>query len=67
MDRCGGRRYALVVGCGLVYTALLIFGYIDPTVYGTLQIATVAAYIAGNSYQKQTEARYASRYRQHPS
>ena len=58
MDKCGGRRYALVVGCGLVYTALLIAGYIDPTVYGTLQIATVAAYIAGNGYQKHSETRY---------
>ena len=62
MKKYGGRRFALVVGCGLVYTALLIAGYIDPTVYSTLQIATVAAYIAGNGHQKHTEARYARNY-----
>ncbi len=54
----GGRRFCLVVGCGLTYTALLIAGYIDPTVYGTLQIATVAAYISGNTYQKHSENKY---------
>ena len=58
MTRYGGRRFLLVVGCGLVYTALLVGGYIDPTVYGTLQIATVAAYIAGNGHQKHSETRY---------
>jgi len=55
MTEYGGRRFILVVGCGLVYTALLIAGYIDPTVYGTLQIATVAAYISANTYQKHSE------------
>ncbi len=58
MAQYGGRRYVLVIGCGLVYTALLITGYIDATVYGSLQIATVAAYIAGNGYQKHSETRY---------
>ena len=60
MDKYGGRRYTLVIACGLVYTALLIAGYIDPTVYGSLQIATVAAYIAGNGWQKHSETRYGS-------
>lgn len=62
MTKYGGRRFVLVVGCGLVYTALLISNYIDPTVYGTLQIATVAAYIAGNGHQKYTEAKHARIY-----
>ena len=58
MNKYGGRRYILVIDWGLVYTALLIGGYIDATVYGTLQIATVAAYIAGNGWQKHSETRY---------
>ena len=58
MTEYGGRRFLLVVGCGLVYTALLVAGYIDPTVYGTLQIATVAAYIAGNGFQKHIEIKH---------
>lgn len=60
MNKYGGRRFMLVVGCGLVYTALLVAGYIDPTVYGTLQLGTVATYIAGNGYQKHSETRYGS-------
>ncbi len=61
MNDYGGRRFLLVVGCGLVYTALLVGGYIDPTVYGTLQIATVAAYIVGNGHQKHIEIKHGSR------
>ena len=60
MTGYGGRRFLLVVSCGLVYTSLLVGGYLDATVYGTLQIATVAAYIAGSGYQKHSETRYGS-------
>ena len=58
MDDVGGRRFVLVMVCGLTYTLLLIFGYLDTGAYVALQIATVAAYIAGNGAQKYTEARY---------
>lgn len=61
MTKYGGRRFLLVVGCGLVYTALLVGGYLDGGAYVALQMATVAAYIAGNGYQKHTETRYGSR------
>ena len=61
MTEYGGRRFLLVVGFGLVHTALLVGGYLDATVYGTLQIATVAAYIAGNGWQKHSETRYGTK------
>lgn len=48
----GGRRYLLTVGCGWVNTALLMGGYIDQSIFRDLIIATVAAYIAGNTIQK---------------
>ena len=60
MIKCGGRRFLLVVGCGLVYTGLLIGDCLDSGAYVALQMATVAAYIAGNGYQKHSETRYGS-------
>lgn len=56
--RCGGRRFTLSLGAGIVTTLLLIAGYISEGVYADLIIATVAAYIVGNGAQKYTEARY---------
>lgn len=56
----GGRRFLLVVGFGLINTALLVGGYIDQTVYAMLQGGTVAAYIAGNGAQKYVEKKYAN-------
>lgn len=58
MNDYGGRRFLLVVTCGLVYTALLVGGYIGEGSYVGLQIATVAAYITGNGAQKYAEIRY---------
>jgi len=60
MSKYGGRRFILVVGCGLVYTALLVGGYLDSGAYVALQMATVAVYVAGNGYQKHSETRYGS-------
>ncbi|MBA3588215.1 hypothetical protein [Methylibium sp.] len=54
----GGRRFLMSMGCALVNTVLLWFGKIDPTTYRDLTIATVAVYIAGNTYQKKVEAAY---------
>lgn len=48
----GGRRFLLTVGAGIVYTALLVLGFLDPTAYVTLQVATVAVYIGANTVQK---------------
>lgn len=52
LARYGGRRFALTVGAGVVYTALLIFGQLDQTAFVTLQVATVAVYIGANTAQK---------------
>lgn len=48
----GGRRFVLTVGCGIATTALCWFAKISGEVYATVIIATVGAYIAGNTYQK---------------
>lgn len=54
--RCGGRRFFLTLGCGIVNTLLLMGGYLGEQSYVTLTIATVAVYIGGNTYQKKVEA-----------
>ena len=48
----GGRRFILTVGVGLVDTALLWFGKLSESGYVTLTLATVAAYVSANTYQK---------------
>lgn len=58
MNNLGGRRFCLVVGCALTYTLLLIGDYLDSGAFVALQIATVAAYIAGNGAQKFVEKKY---------
>ncbi len=56
-----GRRFYLVLGCSLMYTLLLVGGYLDSGAYVALQTLTVGAYIAGNGLQKFTDAKYGSR------
>lgn len=58
MGNLGGRRYVLVVGCALVYTALLVGGYLDSGAYVALQTLTVGAYLAANGFQKHSENKY---------
>lgn len=48
----GGRRFLLTLGCGMVTSALLWFGKLDPTTYSVVILGTVGAYIAGNTVQK---------------
>jgi hypothetical protein len=48
----GGRRFILTVGSGLLNVVLVACGLISDQVYATVTIATVAAYIAGNTAQK---------------
>lgn len=48
----GGRRFLLTVGAGVVSSVLVYQGSITPEIYRDVVIATVAAYIAGNTYQK---------------
>lgn len=61
MGNLGGRRFMLVVVCGLTYTALLVNGYLDSGAYVALQAMTVGAYLAANTTQKYTESKYGSR------
>ena len=61
MTEYGGRRFLLVIGCALAYTALLVGGYLDSGAYVALQTLTVGAYLAVNGAQKHTEAKYGSR------
>lgn len=59
MTSAGGRRFLLTLGCGIVCTVLLWFGKLDDIVYRDIIIATVAAYITGNTVQKWGESRNA--------
>ena len=46
--KLGGRRFLLAAGAGVVCTILVWFSKISDTVFGTVVVATVAAYITGN-------------------
>jgi hypothetical protein len=48
----GGRRFILTAGSGLVNTVLLWFGKLTESGFVTVTLATVAAYISANTYQK---------------
>ena len=57
-EALGGRRFLMTLGCGAVTSLLQWLGKLDPagTTYAAVIIATVAAYIGGNTYQKKVEA-----------
>lgn len=46
----GDERFIMTLGAGVVNTALLLAGYIDPITYRDLTVATVAVFIGGSSY-----------------
>ena len=48
----GGRRFLLTLGCGLASTVLVWYAKISDGVFATVIIATVGAYITGNTVQK---------------
>lgn len=52
IESFGGRRFLMTMGCGMATTLLTWFGKIDGGTYATVIIATVAAYIGGNTAQK---------------
>ena len=54
IESTGGRRFVLALGSGITTTVLQWAGKLDPagTTYAMVVIATVAAYITGNTLQK---------------
>lgn len=50
-SKYGGTRFLLTFGSCLINTALLVFGYIDQKTYEFLIVATVGAFITGNTVQ----------------
>lgn len=54
IENIGGRRFLMTMGCGVATTVLQWFGKLDPTgsTFALVIIATVAAYITGNTAQK---------------
>ena len=52
LEALGGRRFLLVLGCGLVNAVLVWFGKITSGDFVLVTSATVSVFIAGNAYQK---------------
>lgn len=54
IETIGGRRFVMAMGAGITSTILQWFGKLDPagSTYAMVVIATVAAYITGNTAQK---------------
>lgn len=52
IESFGGKRFILTLGCGIVTSVLVWFGKISDAVYATVIIATVGAYIAGETTEK---------------
>lgn len=52
IEELGGRRFLLSFASLWVCSALLMGGYIGDSIYRDIVIATVAAYITGNTIQK---------------
>lgn len=57
IETSGGRRFVMAMGAGITSTVLQWFGKLDAagSTYAMVVIATVAAYIGGNTLQKTSE------------
>ena len=52
IESAGGRRFLLALSTNIITAILVLAGKVGDTVYATVIIATVGAYIAGNTAQK---------------
>lgn len=52
IESAGGRRFLLALSTNLITAVLVLADKVSDTVYATVIIATVGAYIAGNTLQK---------------
>jgi len=51
IDKIGGRRFILTLGCGIATTVLQFFGKLDPagSTYALVVVGTVGAFIGGDT------------------
>jgi hypothetical protein len=54
IEQMGGRRFLLAFWAGGMSSFLVWFGKITSDAWAAVTIATVAAYIGGNTWQKNT-------------
>jgi hypothetical protein len=52
IESAGGRRFLLALSTNVITAILVLADKVSDTVYATVIIATVGAYIAGNTAQK---------------
>ena len=52
IESAGGRRFLLALSTNIITAVLVLADKVGDTVYATVIIATVGAYIAGNTVQK---------------
>lgn len=52
INRLGGRKFLMSMGCGVTCSFLLWFGKISGDVFQWVVLGTVGAYVAGNVAQK---------------
>jgi hypothetical protein len=52
IESAGGRRFLLALSTNLITAILVLADKVGDAVYATVIIATVGAYIAGNTVQK---------------
>lgn len=55
LDSYGGRRFLVTLISGAGTWLLCLLGKIDGTVYSTVTVMTIGAFIAGNTIQKRDE------------
>ena len=52
IDKLGGRRFIISMLIGAATAILVYYAKISDTIYATVILGTVGAYITGNTYQK---------------